>query len=346
VPVKYTKDDLLLRVKTIYLDFQQLTQAVKSGVDDPQSRIQIRQNAQALMDVASAILDNKKGIKNSNDPNNPQAGEAITQAQLDFIGQNMTVPKPGDADQPGLDDFFHNIANSLVEAQKRLNQTSLEYSAEVQAQFKGFIPPTQYIIPSVKASMQVGISEMSQKSVNLVFLNDQTRKEHFSQNTITFDLVAAPPQPGGLTALTPFLLIEGKDALLARAVATIPEVAAAITLDGTISFPVVFQLPKTSAGSRYLVVYLIQDAKTDILNPEWKALVMFGLADDGTKLTLLTDLLDSGSAILSLSTKTDLRSRPKTDLTNTVLDMGDVVMNILGTLHNWMSSIGVKQDTK
>ncbi len=347
MPEPYTQDALLQRVRTIYSDYSKLKQALKDGADDVTSRNQIRENAEALLDVASAILDKKRGIKAS-DPTSVKASEAVTEDQLNFIGQNMAPPQPGaDTDRPTLDAFFSNVATSLVLAQQRLNQASLAYSNDVEAQFRGFIPPAQFLIPKVEATMQVGVSEMTGKSVNLVFFNDQSRKEQFSQNTIKFELVASPPPPGGLTTLTPFLVLEGKDALLARVLRELPTVAAAVTMQDTLSFSVVLQLPVgENKPRRYLAIYLIQESKSAILNPEWKALVMFGFADDGKKLTLLTDLLETGDSIIQLSTKTEIRSRTKADLTGTVLDLGDVIMNVVAVLYQWLASLGGKAETE
>ncbi len=99
-------------------------------------------------------------------------------------------PPPGDG--IGLHELFANVSNSLLTAQKELNRNSLEYVANLDPN----IPPAYYGIPSVKAEMHVGFSQMKQQGINLILFSSMQQKQQFAESTVTFEVVGAPPPPG------------------------------------------------------------------------------------------------------------------------------------------------------
>ncbi|HEY6805130.1 MAG TPA: hypothetical protein VI306_16260 [Pyrinomonadaceae bacterium] len=90
--------------------------------------------------------------------------------------------------------FFHNISNSVVDAQKELNESSKQYIKELEDS-NSPVPPTYYSIPSLKAEMKLGISEMTSRGVNVILFKSEQQKDRFFESTVSFELVSSPPAP-------------------------------------------------------------------------------------------------------------------------------------------------------
>jgi hypothetical protein len=108
-----------------------------------------------------------------------------------------------------LSEFLGNISSAVVTAQKSLNDSSTRYVSELE-ESRSRIPPTYFAIPSIKAEMKLGFSELTTRGVNIILFKNETQKKEYVESTVTFELVAAPPlpapltpSPGGLTAAGP-----------------------------------------------------------------------------------------------------------------------------------------------
>ena len=97
-----------------------------------------------------------------------------------------------DGREPELNSFLQNVSMSLIEAQQRLNEQSLDYVERLPPG----IPPAYFSIPTLKAEMKVGFSKLTGKKVNLILFSKKEEKEQYGESTVTFELASAPPPPG------------------------------------------------------------------------------------------------------------------------------------------------------
>ncbi len=138
----------------------------------------------------------------------------------DFIGAMKVIrdaANSGDLDKPGakhdqrikgledvitiesvsdLSKFFSGVSQAVVNAQEDLNKQSLDYIKHLP-QFEGhaLIPPSYFAIPSVKAEMKVGISQVKGKGINIVIFHKEQQQRDYSESTISFEVVSAPAPP-------------------------------------------------------------------------------------------------------------------------------------------------------
>lgn len=148
----------------------------------------LKQTAKTLQDLAGTVkdlaehgkaLEGKETVQGAND-----VLSKIRQL-LDLEGQPSEKPNQ-------LKELFDNVSTSLIDAQKSLNQNSLEYATELDPRF----PQTYFAIPSVKAEMRVGFNEIKGKGINLILFTSSHQKQRYSESTISFEVVGAPPPPG------------------------------------------------------------------------------------------------------------------------------------------------------
>jgi hypothetical protein len=93
-----------------------------------------------------------------------------------------------------LADFFGNVSNAVITAQKNLNAFSKDYVQDVEKNHPR-IPPTYFAIPNIKAEMKIGFSEMSATGINVILFKDEKQRKDYGESTVTFELVSAPPLP-------------------------------------------------------------------------------------------------------------------------------------------------------
>lgn len=96
-----------------------------------------------------------------------------------------------------LEKFFSGVTQAVVGAQEDLNQQSLEYIDRLPRQQDGhpLIPPSYFAIPSVRAEMKVGISQVKGKGINIIIFNKKEQQENYSESTISFEVVSTPAPP-------------------------------------------------------------------------------------------------------------------------------------------------------
>lgn len=139
----------------------------------------------------------------------------------DFIGALKVIrdaANSGDLDKPdskhdqrvkGIEDvitiesvsdlskFFSGVSRAVVNAQEDLNEQSLDYIKHLpQHDGHALIPPSYFAIPSVKAEMKVGISQVKGKGINIVIFHKEQQRQDYSESTISFEVVSAPAPPG------------------------------------------------------------------------------------------------------------------------------------------------------
>ena len=159
------------------------------------------------IDIVSAIGKNVEILE-------PAEVVAETPALADGDGRGVTsTAQPraegtkDDEREPALNSFLQNVSLSLIEAQQRLNEQSLDY---VERLPRG-IPPAYFSIPTLKAELKVGFSKLSGKKVNLILFGKKEEKEQYGESTVTFELASAPPPPGGEALALPVFLVLGAE---------------------------------------------------------------------------------------------------------------------------------------
>lgn len=121
-----------------------------------------------------------------------------------------------------LEQFFTDVASSLITAQVQLDAASLAYSRDAALLN---LPPARYAIPNVKAQLRFGVSGVTSKGLNLLLFSDSKQKEEYSESSIEFDLVAASPEPkSARLAGLPVAVATGerRDAVLDKFLALVP----------------------------------------------------------------------------------------------------------------------------
>ena len=178
----------------------------------------------AAREISAAVDDLKKGCNAIND-----IKKINNKKKLDKIEASVEVLDSGESNQgaaialggptsdgrgphlderePALNSFLQNVSLSLIEAQQRLNEQSLDY---VERLPRG-IPPAYFSIPTLKAELKVGFSKLTGKTVNLILFGEKEEKEQYGESTVTFELASAPPPPGGEALALPAFLVLGAE---------------------------------------------------------------------------------------------------------------------------------------
>jgi hypothetical protein len=120
------------------------------------------------------------------------------------------VKAPAEPDLP-LESFFQQVAGSVVRAQQRLDLASLSYSQELK---DSPIPPSLFSIPKVTAEIKLGLSVEKGSNLLVTLFGKPENTTNFSESTVSFDVVASAPPPGGTgvyAAPVPSFLVVGPE---------------------------------------------------------------------------------------------------------------------------------------
>ena len=89
-----------------------------------------------------------------------------------------------------LSEFFSNVSNAVIDAQKNLNAFSKTYVEQLTDKR---VQPTYFAIPTVKAEMKLGFSELTQRGINVILFKSEEQRKRYVESTITFELASTPP---------------------------------------------------------------------------------------------------------------------------------------------------------
>lgn len=99
-----------------------------------------------------------------------------------------------------LSQFFTGVSQAVVDAQQELNDQSVRYIQQLpHHEGHALIPPSYFAIPSVKAEMKVGVSQVKGKGINVVIFQKEEQRQNYSESTISFEVVSTPAPPGAPT---------------------------------------------------------------------------------------------------------------------------------------------------
>jgi hypothetical protein len=151
----------------------------------------INENVLAVLNVVNAATDDKLSSAKLN-----QWEVQPPAWKLDVL--KKLEEKISLEDTVELSEFLGNVSSAVVTAQKNLNNTSTQYVSELE-QSRSRIPPTYFAIPSIKAEMKLGFTELTTRGVNIILFKNETQKKEYVESTVTFELVAAPPLPASVS---------------------------------------------------------------------------------------------------------------------------------------------------
>jgi hypothetical protein len=286
----------------------------------------------------------------------------------------VALTKPAE-EQTQMQQFFTDIAQSLIDAQQQLNLRSIEYLKHL-ALLEVHIPPAYFAIPSVKADLKVGFGQSEKKGVNLILFNKESQRKDYGESTLSFELVAAPPPPGAMPAggfLVPipgFLVLGDKHAQVLTAIQSEAEKlkkakpndpaaqAIAKVIDSKIYAHTAKELAvvlrhqsvpdkddddadaKTSA--RYLTLW---PAQRDGAKPDsWDEMMIFDLAEQADGSLQLDGAIFEPKAppphnVLRIGSNAELAQMNPAALQALTLNLGNTLMSVVLALDEWRNSI-------
>jgi hypothetical protein len=199
-------------------------QLAKVSADMEAGVRQVREQAEALERAARVSASSLKSIRESApaavlEPTKELELGVLEQLQagnqsFDFAGFASPAPvTPAQtltADMP-LESFFHQVSDSVVKAQQRLDLVSIAYSQGLK---DSPIPPSFFSIPKVTAQIKLGLTVENGSNLLVKLLGRPEDTTNFSESTVSFDVVASAPPPGGpgiYTAPIPGFLVVGQE---------------------------------------------------------------------------------------------------------------------------------------
>ena len=121
--------------------------------------------------------------------NAPDAEAALTQLKAVRAAlADLEQAIPGA--RTGLDAFFNEVSEGMLEAQRRLDRESETYNAGL-ANRPGL--PTLFRIPKATAEFQFGMESSSKKGFNVLLLSGKQSTTEEVRHKVSFDVVAVPP---------------------------------------------------------------------------------------------------------------------------------------------------------
>ena len=305
-------------IASLYTRLQQTPDA------DLADRLEAR--ASDLASIFKGVADNAKRLVGD------KRNDALAKINKVLTVENAT----------SLLDFFEKVSTALIEAQRQLNQRSLEYVAGLDPR----IPPAHYVIPTVKAEMNVGFSQISQRGVNVILFTKSEQKQHYGQSTVTMELVAAPPPPGigpfgGFAVPIPRFLLLGKDraSLLERLQQRAPHLKTK-TYENAKSLAAVLAYDKKAStdASEYLIIWPGQAA--GMIN--WAEITVARVVDKQVELEFDGTIFESPppkEGFVRIGSLADVRKLSLDEAALLAINVGDAVWNVLLVLNTWLASV-------
>jgi transcriptional regulator with XRE-family HTH domain len=151
--------------------------------------------ALSLRQLLKEMLSTLDVFKNDNDLSDTglkvweQSDSGPKIERLKKVGEKITIEESTE-----LSTFFTNISNAVIDAQRNLNSLSQTYISQLEKD-KSPVPPTYFAIPSLKAEMKLGVSEITSKGVNVILFKSEQQQQRFFESAVTFELVSTPPAP-------------------------------------------------------------------------------------------------------------------------------------------------------
>lgn len=247
-------------------------------------------------------------------------------------------------DKMALADFFTDVSGALIDAQKALNDQSLEYIAGLEDPRLVQAARAYFAIPTVRAEMKVGFDHRGSEKLNVILFSREREKRNFGESTVTFDLVAAPPPPGEepllgeLVVATPWFLVLGAErAEVLKAVRALGKAnrikEPSKTFDNAEPLALVLRRDDPTSG-RYLVIWPAHRVTDDFkIHAQGLLVVPLERADDGT-------IELDGEATFAEGGKTHLATSPQAQHDpRDVVNLSDALNQVTLILNDWIDSV-------
>ena len=99
--------------------------------------------------------------------------------------------------QSDFDTFFSGVATSFANAQRTLDQRTEEYLGEIQNRPE--FMRTAFRISKVAADMKFAVDTVESSSVGVIFVKHTSARDVQNEQSVHFEMVAAPVPPGSGT---------------------------------------------------------------------------------------------------------------------------------------------------
>ncbi|HSE15962.1 MAG TPA: hypothetical protein VLB46_02855 [Pyrinomonadaceae bacterium] len=149
----------------------------------------LRQLLREILNSLDVLKDNKDELSDTKLKAWEQLGSDAKLERLKKVGEKITIEESTE-----LSTFFTNVSNAVIDAQKNLNTLSQAYISQLERE-KSPVPPTFFAIPSLRAEMKLGVSEITSKGVNVILFKNEQQQQRFFESAVTFELVSTPPAP-------------------------------------------------------------------------------------------------------------------------------------------------------
>lgn len=93
-------------------------------------------------------------------------------------------------------EFFTNVGDALVRAQRSLDVHTQAYLQEVGK--RPHLLPAVFRIPTLSADIRFGLEKVADRRLNVIFYSKGSEAREMNQQSVHFEVVAAPPPPGAL----------------------------------------------------------------------------------------------------------------------------------------------------
>ena len=358
------KPNLTKAKRTIDENFADLVDSYRSlregksvGKFDVKEGGRFRTAAQKIFAAANQLKNGCEAIKDKSLLDKKDAPTAKRINKLSEIEANVDVLDPGDSSpgtaidgsrsatdgggplragrEPELNSFLQNVSLSLIEAQQRLNEQSLDY---VERLPRG-IPPAYFSIPTLKAELKVGFSKLTGKKVNLILFGKKEEKEQYGESTVTFELASAPPPPGGEALALPVFLVLGaeKSDVLEGVRRRFDELvegkklgkAARVKITEELSLVLAYRRTLIGDPKNYLVL---------IADPGSKKRAALHVEGAGDDLVFTPDIYSSEKPPLNGFVQVPGAADERLQV---IKNLGDVLMNVVLLVHDWLGEESV-----
>jgi hypothetical protein len=109
-------------------------------------------------------------------------------------GKGPSAMESASADRWGFAAFLGSVGESIVNAQRRLDDESERYVTE-QLNREGRGVPAMFRIPKLSAEIKFALTKEGEKGLNLLLFSDKQKSSEQHQQSMSFDIVAMPPPP-------------------------------------------------------------------------------------------------------------------------------------------------------
>jgi hypothetical protein len=164
-----------------------------------ESAEKLRASAERLQKFHSTKKRTRSGKLSKRDAAQLERLESkFTEANLavrQILPAAVTTAAPPEPAIFDFDEFFEKVADGFIKAQQNLDAASAQYLAAVSKQPHAL--PSVFRIPRVAADVKFALEKTAGKKIQLLFFKNENVATTLNQQTVQFEIVAAPP-PAGL----------------------------------------------------------------------------------------------------------------------------------------------------